>query len=88
MTFYQKSEIFAASRLTSFGEGPYKQPVPHIRSADEKGKAKKGVIAQHKVLEYLVRLTIHPDDHLPVSQRRPSATARTNGGRQGQTSAF
>src|SRR5216683_1409404 len=31
--------LSVASRLTYFGEGPYKQPVPPIRNADEKGKS-------------------------------------------------
>ncbi len=58
------SIIFDFATSTQSGQEPYKQPVPRIRSADQKGETKQCVTAQLKSLESPIRLTIHPDDRL------------------------
>ena len=59
-----------------------------IKSAEQKGESEKCVTAQFKMLECLIRLMVHPDDHISCEKRKLSETARTNGGWVEQASAF
>src|SRR5258706_9952592 len=59
-----------------------------LKVPKRQGESKTCVTAHFKTLGYLIRSTVHPDDHLSCEQQRLSETARTNGGGLGQASAF